>query len=72
MGAIGLSIPIHVAIRYYFWGFSAESFNNIVTPIAAVGSGILVYLALRQASKQNKIALAQSLQNVFSNRMEFL
>jgi hypothetical protein len=72
MTGILLSIPIHIAIRYYFWNWSPENFNNIVTPLATVGSGILVYFALRQASKQNKITLAQSLRDVFNDRLKYL
>jgi len=64
-----VTVFIHIGLQYYFWNWSAENFNNIVTPIATVISvALFVWLTWRQS----RIIESQNTKPYFHGRIDRL
>ena len=66
-----LSIDIAIRLLFHFrLTFDANNFNNIVTPIGAILSTILFFIALWFAIKQNEIILSQNIKPHIEDRLK--
>jgi len=75
--SIAILLLTDILLRFLFWNdlhliWDADNFNNIVTPIGAIVSTVLFFVALRLTIKQNQIIVSQNEKSNFEHEVKDL